>query len=512
MAFKLSEKIGEKYRIQTEKGGFLRQMGPRKLSKDRAEYRIAVLNGEEPYDYPNDETSPETSAANQATVDNYVAEQEGKIATAQGKIDAANDTIREQQGIINSYPSVEELDATIAAQQAIIDDPEASEEAKAAAETAKAEAEAAKTAIAAAQKKINTANSTITTQTKNIATYQSNIENAADKAPATSITEVPETLVLDNTPKKGYKIEADFTANEVTTIEANEKVEGGISIKNTGDEPANLIIDVGNSDVTLATNSEWDTVTVKSVADDTLTVATYTHIKKLVVEKGRVWVNNALVEDCIDEVVVEGGKVEANPVINATKVSDLGGKPSVVKINSNLSTTNYTVGVLTSGHYIYENNARVDFTRTGSTSAGFLLRGSKLLAEFKGPGEWHSANNPCIWLSDFDGVIKIHDGKFFNDANSLECIYAEKGFIEIYGGEFHNVKVEGEKDFLLNCKDANYQAGKAGIKVYGGKFYGFDPAANAAESSEMTTNFVAEGYESIFNEEGGYYEVKPING
>lgn len=487
MAFKLSEKIGEKYRIQTEKGGFLRQMGPRKLSKDRAEYRVAVLNGEEPYDYPNDETSPETSAANQATVDNYVAEQEGKIATAQGKIDAANADIETQNAII-------------AEQQAILDNPESTEEEKAAAQAA----------ITAAEKKIATDQRTITTQTNNIATYESNIENAADKAPATSITEVPETLVLDNTPKKGYKIEADFTANEVTTIEANEKVEGGISIKNTGDEPANLVINVGNSDVTLATNSEWDTVTVESVADDTLTVATYTHIKKLVVKKGRVWVNNALVEDCIDEVVVEGGKVEANPVVNATKASDLGSKPAVVKINSDIATTNYTTGILTSGHYIYENNARVDFTRTGSTSAGFMLRGSKLLAEFKGEGEWHSANNPCIWLSDFDGVIKIHDGKFFNDANSNECIYAEKGFIEIYGGEFHNVKVEGQKDFLLNCLDANYQSDKAGIKVYGGKFYGFDPAANAAESSEMTTNFVAEGYESIFNEEGGYYEVKAV--
>lgn len=477
-------------------------MGPRKLSKDHAEYRLAVLNGEEPYDYPNDKTSPAASEASQAAVDNYVATQEANIATAQGKIDTANATIAEQNAIIES------ANAVIAEQQAIIDNPDSTDEQKAAAQAEIATQEAA---ITAAEKKIATNEKTIATQEKNIQTYQNNIKDAENKAPAAVINEVPETLVLDNTPKKGYKIEADFSVNDVTTIEANEKVEGGISIKNTGSDPANLIIDVGNSDATLATNSEWDTVTVKSVANDTLTVATYTHIKKLIVEKGRVWVNNALVEDCIDEVEIKGGKVEANGVINATKASDFGSKPATVKINSNISTTNYTTGILTSGHYIYENNARVDFTKTGSTSAGFLIRGSKLLAEFKGAGEWHSANNPCIWLSDFDGVVKIHDGKFFNDANSNECIYAEKGFIEIYGGEFHNVKVEGQKDFLLNCLDANYQSGKAGIKVYGGKFYGFDPAANAAESSEMTTNFVAEGYESVYNEEGGYYEVKPVN-
>lgn len=497
------KQVGAKYRLRiTETGGYLRQMGPRKLSKDRAEYRQALLNGEEPYNYSDDPTSEETTEARQAAVDNYIATQQNNIATAQGKIDAANATIEEQNAAIASAQEIIEV------QQAIINNPESTEEEKAAAQ---AEIDTQNAAITAAQKKINTANSTITTQTKNIATYESNIEHAEEKAPATTIEEVPEVLTLDNSSPKGYKIEADFTVNEVTTIEANEEVKGGISIKNTGAEPANLIIDVGNSDATLSTNSEWNEVTVKSVANDTLTVATYTHIKKLIVKRGRVWVNNALIEDCIDEVVIEGGKVEANPEVNATKVSDLGSKPAVVKINKNLSTTNYTTGILTSGHYIYENNARIDFTKTGSTSAGFMIRGSKLLAEFKGSGEWHSANNPCIWLTDFDGLIKIYDGKYFNDANTNECIYAEKGFIEIYGGEFHNVKEEGKKDFLLNCFDANYQAGKAGIKVFGGKFYGFDPAHNAAESSEMTTNFVAEGYESIYHEDGGYYEVVPVD-
>lgn len=480
MAFKLSEKIGEKYRIQTDKGGFLRQMGPRKLSKDRAEYRLALLNGEEPYDYVNDPTSPETSAANQATVDNYVTEQEGKIATAQGKIDAANADIEAQNAIITE-------------QQAILDNPESTEEEKAAAQTA----------ITAAEKKIATDQKTIATQEKNIATYQSNIENAADKAPATSITEVPEVLVLDNTPKKGYKIEADFTANEVTTIEANEKVEGGISIKNTGAEPANLVINVGNSDVTLATNSEWDTVTVESVADDTLTVATYTHIKKLVVKKGRVWVNNALVEDCIDEVVVEGGKVEANPeVVNPTKSSQFISKPSIVKIGNDLTIGNLAYGIIASGHYVWENNANIEIT---SKTSAIMTRGSVDL-ELKGAGTWRCPANPLVWAASEKSRIRIYDGKFFN-GNYAECIYAELGTIEIFGGEFHNVPEEGQKNFLLNCKDANYKAGKANIIVYGGKFYGFDPAANAAESADMTTNFVAEGYKSIYNEEGDYYEV-----
>lgn len=45
--FTLSDPIGSKYRIKIEGSGFLRQMGPRKLSKSRAELRIAALNAQE---------------------------------------------------------------------------------------------------------------------------------------------------------------------------------------------------------------------------------------------------------------------------------------------------------------------------------------------------------------------------------------------------------------------------------------------------------------------------------
>lgn len=493
MAFKLSEKIGEKYRIQTDKGGFLRQMGPRKLSKDRAEYRLALLNGEEPYDYVNDPTSPETSAANQAAIDNYKAEQKAKAATAQDKINAAQAIIDEQT------PISEAAQAEIERQQHIIDNSE-SEEEKAAAETAKAAAEADK---AAADKKIKSANSTITTQTKVRDTALANAEDAANKAPATVITEVPEVLVLDNTPKKGYDIKADFTANENTVIEANEKVEGGVKLTNTGEQPGNVTINVGNSDVTLAAGTQWNEVYVKSVADGTLTVATSTHINKLIVEKGRVWVNNALVEDCVDEVVVEGGKVEANPeIVNPTKSSQFISKPSVVKVGNDLSIGNLAYGIIASGHYVWENNANIEMT---SKTSAIMTRGSVDL-ELKGTGTWRCPANPLVWAASEKSKIRIYDGKFFN-GNYAECIYAELGTIEIFGGEFHNVPEEGQKNFLLNCKDANYKAGKANIVVYGGKFYGFDPAANAAESADMTTNFVAEGYKSVYNEEGDYYEV-----
>lgn len=479
MAFKLSEKIGEKYRIQTDKGGFLRQMGPRKLSKDRAEYRLALLNGEEPYDYVNDPTSPETSAANQAAIDNYIASQSANRAKYEASSSAS-------QAVYNSCSqSLAELDELYHADPPQID---------------QATYEASSSVLLTSMSKAET---TMSRCAASMSKCDTNIENAANNAPATTITEVPATLVLDNTPKKGYDIKADFTVNENTVIEANEKIEGGVKLTNTGEQPGNVTINVGNSDVTLAANSNWNEVYVKSVADDTLTVSTSTHINKLIVDKGRVWVNNALVSDCIDEVEIKGGTVEANPeIINPTKSSQFISKPSVVKVSNDLSIGNLAYGIIASGHYVWENNANIEMT---SKTSAIMTRGSVDL-ELKGAGTWRCPANPLVWAASEKSKIRIYDGKFFN-GNYAECIYAELGTIEIFGGEFHNVPEEGQKNFLLNCKDANYKAGKANIIVYGGKFYGFDPAANAAESADMTTNFVAEGYKSVYNEEGDYYEV-----
>ena len=56
----------------------------------------------------------------------------------------------------------------------------------------------------------------------------------------------------------------------------------------------------------------------------------------------------------------------------------------------------------------------------------------------------------------------------------------------------------------LNIKDKDRD--NSSITVYGGKFYGFDPANNLSEGKN--TNFVAEGYKSIEIEEG-VFEVMP---
>lgn len=326
-------------------------------------------------------------------------------------------------------------------------------------------------------------------------------QNAAGKPvnPTATITtnfdEVPETVTLPETTHP-MTLKGDFSQNDVTTIESNGEIEK-VTINNTG-EAANIIVDLPSTTATLSGN--YDTVTVKAVSDNTLKVGASTKINHLVLLKGTVEVNNALVEDNIKNLTLVGGTVKANEVNVNAENTRIVSTPGYYKFTEDVTMGNATFGILANGHYIYDLcGHKLNFTK-----GGLLVRGATVNADIKGDGEIRYNGNPVIWLSDKESKITIHDGKFYG-GNSAECIYAENGTIEILGGEFHNVPKDGEKNYLLNCKDANYQAGTAKIIVKGGKFYGFNPAANASESEDMSTNFVADGYQSV--DRGEYFEV-----
>ena len=103
----------------------------------------------------------------------------------------------------------------------------------------------------------------------------------------------------------------------------------------------------------------------------------------------------------------------------------------------------------------------------------------------------------AVWSNG--GKVTIKGGKFYNNGNNSDLIYASNGgTVEIYGGEFHaneNKGAAGTKNRYpaLNIKDKD--RGTTKIVVYGGKFYGFNPANNVSEGEN--TNFVAEGYKSV---------------
>lgn len=115
----------------------------------------------------------------------------------------------------------------------------------------------------------------------------------------------------------------------------------------------------------------------------------------------------------------------------------------------------------------------------------------------------------AVWAQG--GTVIINGGKFYNEGEGSDLIYASAGGkVYIYGGEFYpNKKQEGVDGTAnpysaLNIKDID--RGISEIKVYGGKFYNFDPANNLSEGPN--TNFVAEGYKSVEIEPNVWEVVK----
>jgi riboflavin kinase/FMN adenylyltransferase len=141
--------------------------------------------------------------------------------------------------------------------------------------------------------------------------------------------------------------------------------------------------------------------------------------------------------------------------------------------------------------------------------AFWVKSGSELIIEGDGEIIARPANySMAVWANG--GKVIIKGGKFYNNGNNSDLIYASNdALVEIYGGEFHankNDGAEGTKNPYpaLNIKDAHRKTAK--IIVYGGKFFGFDPANNVSEGSN--TNFVADGYKSM-EIEPGVWEVMP---
>lgn len=137
-------------------------------------------------------------------------------------------------------------------------------------------------------------------------------------------------------------------------------------------------------------------------------------------------------------------------------------------------------------------------------ATGIYVTGDNTILEIRGQGKVTGAQ--AVW--GHSGITKIYDGVFgTNEEGGSDCIYVDgTGQVEIYGGEFH--AIENTDAFAkpqcscLNIKDADKAT--ASIKVFGGRFYGFDPANNVSENPVMS--FVAEGYKSV-EIEPGVFEV-----
>lgn len=130
----------------------------------------------------------------------------------------------------------------------------------------------------------------------------------------------------------------------------------------------------------------------------------------------------------------------------------------------------------------------------------------------KGDGTVKAKENDCYALLVSDGGhLIIEDGTY---VGNIDALHVYDGLAEIKGGSYSIQQLcpltgHGPYDFVLNCKNENYAAGKANIIVTGGSFQGFDPA-NA--KSDDAASYLAPGYISV--ETNGVWTVvrgdKPV--
>ena len=175
-----------------------------------------------------------------------------------------------------------------------------------------------------------------------------------------------------------------------------------------------------------------------------------------------------------------------------------------------------TAAVATGGNIKLANDINLTDTLVVSTTVVLDMNGHKLYNDSniwdEGAGKWSlisvresgdltitgngtlkAKENDCFAADVYDAgaVLTIENGTFIGN---VHAIYVYDGTANIKGGEYsiqQTYSVAGkEYEFVLNCYDANREAGTAKMNVTGGTFHQFNPANNAAEG--MKTNFAGD--------------------
>ena len=187
------------------------------------------------------------------------------------------------------------------------------------------------------------------------------------------------------------------------------------------------------------------------------------------------------------------------------------------------------------GDVVLENTVVVDKKLTLDLEGGTISNTSDLwnestgdwsLVSVRGTGNLTITGNGTLKAKEEDcyavdvqdevAVLTIENGKFVGNINA---VYVFEGSAYIKGGTYSVQQKFSDAskadEFVLNCYDPNYKGkdsgdrkytGPARIVVTGGKFEKFNPADCYAEGAH--TNFVAEGYISVKDEDGISYTVR----
>lgn len=328
---------------------------------------------------------------------------------------------------------------------------------------------------------------------------------------------------------QAMKVQISSLRSEVTSLETQK------TTLETSLATANATISSANEQISTLNSEKAELVTEKATLESYLATANASldtanaQISTLTDEKANLESEKATLESEKAEIEAEKTAIQKeltstqkdlttyqgfieNPIPtydDPTKAKSALSKNGVIKLDCDVAnTSSFANGVISSvNRVIYLNGHTIT---TARQAGSFLLRGSERMV-IDGPGTVKNLAEgfSVMWTSNAKNVLIINGGDYVN-TNHSEVIYSEKGTIYINGGTFRCTGDDSR--YLLNCYDANYQAGTANIIVKGGKFYDFDPGNNAAEGP--STSYLAEGYVSVQREDeeidGKTYQVYEV--
>ena len=148
----------------------------------------------------------------------------------------------------------------------------------------------------------------------------------------------------------------------------------------------------------------------------------------------------------------------------------------------------------------------IDPSDNSDNAYGFWVKSGELTINGPGKVETEACTySMAVWADG--GKVVINGGEYYNAGEGSDLIYAKNGGeVAIYGGYFKACEKQpgangtGEKYSALNLHGS--YPGK--ITVYGGTFYGFNPANNVSENPAV--NFVAPKHNVVASDNGGVAE------
>ena len=334
-----------------------------------------------------------------------------------------------------------------------------------------------------------------TSETGNTSTAINGIEGATS-ATTCYLTGTFETLTLTNiSVSKASSKNAAVVSNVVipatneTNISLSVALTEGATITNNSDKDVTITNQTGgDAEPTVYVVAPNSTVTVSggqfgtfesTVGDSTLYINKSVHIKKLIVKKGSVIVNDYEIESHIDEIENDTEYTVTPKTIEVTTQSDwskASSTPAIYEVMNDLtSTSRIAPGIFGSSARIKMNGHTVTCS---DSNGGFVLRGSSHYIIENGKLDCTAGYG--IWLAGA-GTVELKDMVIDADSHAL---YIEKTGGNIYATGNCRFSVKGEdKRYVANYLDATYSGGWTHGFHFGPgcQFIDFNPAASMGE-------------------------------